>query len=108
MNSMPSCVYSVPHTNKGRVVQTDNNGATVEPVKFMLIHGTRMVEEYREPGFTFPADERPVTGLPPTPLQRLPPVDGKEHHNKVGAQAAARSTAAPWIASNAGHQSDGG
>lgn len=69
---------------KGRVVGIDESWATVEPVEFMLIHGTRAVEEYRAPGYAFPTDPRPQAGLPLTPLQRLTPVEEKDHHNKVG------------------------
>jgi len=69
---------------KGRVVGIDESWAAVEPVEFMLIHGTRAVEEYRAPGYAFPTDPRPQAGLPLTPLQRLTPVEEKDHHNKVG------------------------
>lgn len=47
---------------KGRVVETDDNWVMVDPVEFVLIHGMRAVEEYREPGYAFPVDTRP---LPP-------------------------------------------
>lgn len=69
---------------KGRVLQTDENWATVEPIEYMLIHGTRVVEEYREPGYAFPVDTRPVRAMPVTPLQQLAPIEEKDHANKVG------------------------
>ena len=69
---------------KGRVVHTDESWATVEPVEFMLIHGTRVVEEFRAPGYAFPTDARPVIDMPLTPLQKLAAVEEKDHHNKVG------------------------
>lgn len=69
---------------KGRIARTDENWAIVEPVEFMLIHGTRVVEQYREPEYAFPADPRPLAAMPLTPLQQLAPVEEKDHHNKVG------------------------
>jgi len=69
---------------KGRIVHTDDNWVTVEPVEFVLIHGTWAIEEFREKGYLFPADVRPTIDMPPSPLQRLSPVEAKDHHNKVG------------------------
>jgi len=69
---------------KGRVISAEESWATLEPVEFMLIHGTRVVEEYRAPGYAFPVDARAPAGLPVTPLQQLQPVEDKDHHNKVG------------------------
>ncbi|HET8598520.1 MAG TPA: hypothetical protein VFM22_12240 [Castellaniella sp.] len=69
---------------KGQVTGVDENWVTVRPVEYMLIHGLRAVEQYRMPGYDFPADRRPESSLPVTPLQRLGPVQEKEHHNKVG------------------------
>ena len=69
---------------KGRVVETDDNWVMVDPVEFVLIHGMRAVEEYREPGYAFPVDTRPARPLPPSPLTHLGTVEHKDHHNGVG------------------------
>jgi len=69
---------------KGRIIATDENWITVEPVEFMLIHGVRVIEEHRENGYDFPADKRPAVSLTLSPLQHLTPVEEKDHHNKVG------------------------
>lgn len=69
---------------KGRVILSDEGWVHVEPVEFMLIHGTSVVEEWRESGYEFPVDLRPASALPPTPLQTLAPIEPKDHENKVG------------------------
>lgn len=69
---------------KGRVVATDENWLTLEPVEFMLIHGVAAVERWREPGYDFPVDARPSLPLPVSPLTTLGAVDQKDHENKVG------------------------
>lgn len=69
---------------KGRVAATDENWVTLQPMEYMLVHGAQVVEQYRAPGYDFPADGRVETDLPITTMQRLGPVQEKEHHNKVG------------------------
>ncbi|WP_322998949.1 hypothetical protein [Castellaniella sp.] len=69
---------------KGRVLGIDESWVTLQPVEFMLVHGLRVVEQFREPGYDFPADDRTESDLPITPLRHLGPVQEKEHHNKVG------------------------
>jgi hypothetical protein len=69
---------------KGRVSHTDENWITLEPVEFMLIHGSKVVEQRRAPGYEFPADPRPIIPLRDSPLARLGPIQEKEHHNKIG------------------------
>ena len=69
---------------KGRVIVVDENWVHVEPVEFMLIHGFQVVEEYKEPGYTYPLDTRPKLDLPVTPLTSLGPIEAKDHENKVG------------------------
>ena len=91
---------------KGRVIGTDENWATVEPVEFMLIHGIRAVEEYREPGYAFPQDDRPTRELLPSPLSNLGPIEDKDHHNKVGvlttlAQGQPHTTVLAFLSSQA-------
>lgn len=75
-------VYRVSY--KGRVVEVEESWAIVDPVEYMLMHGFRVVEEYREPGYEFPGDTRAHQNLPVSPLQRLGPVEDKDHPNKVG------------------------
>ena len=69
---------------KGRVVETDDNWVMVDRVEYVLIHSVRAVEEYREPGYAFPADTRPARDMPLSPLRHLGTVEEKDHHNKVG------------------------
>ena len=69
---------------KGRGVETDDNWVMVDPVEYVLIHGVRAVEEYREPGYAFPIDTRPARDMPLSPLRHLGTVEEKDHHNKVG------------------------
>ena len=69
---------------KGRGVETDDNWVMVDPVEYVLIHSVRAVEEYREPGYAFPADTRPARDMPLSPLRHLGTVEEKDHHNKVG------------------------
>lgn len=69
---------------KGRVREVDENWVLIDPVEFMLIHGFRVVEEGREPGYEYPLDTRPAQPLPPSPLQTLSPIEAKDHENKIG------------------------
>lgn len=69
---------------KGRIASADENWITLEPLEYVLVHSTHVVEQYQAPGYAFPADPRPEPELPITPLQRLGPIQEREHHNKVG------------------------
>jgi hypothetical protein len=69
---------------KGRVQAVDENWATVTPVEFSLIHGIKVVESQREPGYEFPADPRPSRPLADTPLTQVPEPEAKDHPNKIG------------------------
>lgn len=69
---------------KGRVVHVDENWITVDPVECVLVHGLRVVEEFREAGYEYPQDERPLRALPLSPLTTLGVVEEKDHANKVG------------------------
>ncbi|WP_322994731.1 hypothetical protein [Castellaniella sp.] len=69
---------------KGRVVATDEDWLTLQPIEYMLIHGLQVIEQYREPGYDFPQDTRAENDLPITPLQTLGPIQEREHPNKVG------------------------
>jgi hypothetical protein len=69
---------------KGRVVETDESWLMVEPLECALVHGDRVVEEIRAPGHVYPADARPIRALPVSPLQRLGPIEDKDHPNKIG------------------------
>lgn len=69
---------------KGRVIHSDESWITLEPIEYMLIHGSRVVDERRAPGYEFPSDTRAAVRLPDSPLEQLGPIQEKEHHNKVG------------------------
>lgn len=69
---------------KGRITQVDEHWALIDPVEFMLVHGFKVVEQWREPGYEFPADERPARALIPSPRQVLGPVEFADHDNKAG------------------------
>lgn len=75
-------VYRVSY--KGRVAEVEESWAIIDPVEYMLMHGFRVVEQWRESGYVFPADERPLRELPHSPLQHLGPVEERDHLNKVG------------------------
>lgn len=69
---------------KGRVTAVDEGWAIVDPVQFMLFHGVQVVEEGREAGYAFPTDTRPEQPMPLSNLRHFPPVESKDHPNKVG------------------------
>lgn len=69
---------------KGRIAAVDEEWVSIDPVEFILVHGFRVIEEYREPGYEYPADVRPDVALPVTPLRTLRPIEAKDHANKVG------------------------
>ena len=69
---------------KGRVIGVEESWAAVEPVEFMLIHGTQVVESFKEEGYAFPEDARPLRQIPDTDLTHFPHVEDKDHPNKVG------------------------
>ncbi len=69
---------------KGRVIDTDESWITVEPLEYMLFHGTRAVETYNAPGYAYPTDLRPIKQIPRSQLSEFPDVESKDHPNKVG------------------------
>lgn len=69
---------------KGRVTSVDESWAMVDPVEFVLIHGVQAVEQHWESGYAFPVDPRPERPIPLSPLNTFPPVESKDHPNKVG------------------------
>lgn len=69
---------------KGRVIDIEESWAAVEPVEFTLIHGTHVVESFREDGYAFPDDSRPRQPIPESGLTHFPSVEDKDNPNKVG------------------------
>lgn len=69
---------------KGRVSSVEEDWATLEPRECVLLHGFTPAVDIREPGYVFPVDERAEHPVPPTQLQSMPAVEGKDHPNKVG------------------------
>lgn len=69
---------------KGRITDAEESWITVEPLEYTLIHGVQVVEAFCAPGYAFPADVRVAQSLTASSLVQLPPVDDKDHHNKVG------------------------
>ena len=69
---------------KGRVIDIDEGWVTVEPVEFILIHGTQVVEQFMAQGYAYPSDTRPLMALGSSPICKLPAVEANDYHNKVG------------------------
>ncbi|SJZ59729.1 Adenylate cyclase, class 3 [Oceanospirillum multiglobuliferum] len=70
---------------KGRVQQVKNqNTLIIDCREFSLVHGMSEVLGYRERGYHYPADARPLKNLPTTPLTTMPVISQSEHDNKIG------------------------
>lgn len=69
---------------KGRVQAVDENWLVLEPLEYTLIHGVSVVDSFSAPGYAFPADARLEQALPFSPSQAIPPIELKDHENKVG------------------------
>ncbi|MBX9937217.1 MAG: pyridoxamine 5'-phosphate oxidase family protein [Burkholderiaceae bacterium] len=69
---------------KGRVQAVDENWLVLEPLDYSLVHGVRAVDGFTAPGYAFPMDARPEQALPLSHLQAIPPIELKDHDNKVG------------------------
>lgn len=91
---------------KGRVSDIDENWLMVEPLECMLMHGLRVVEDIRAPGYDFAHDARPSVALPVSPLRQLGPIEEKDHPNKIGvlttlAQGQPHTTVLAFLSSQA-------
>ena len=69
---------------KGKVTSTDCNKVEVEPIEFQVFYGISVIMEYRAPGYEFPADDRVEQDLIDCPIEQIPEVDSRDHHNKIG------------------------
>lgn len=69
---------------KGQVTATTADRIEVRPVQFQLYYGTYQMEEFTEPGYRFPADDRPEVPLPASPLPAPLLPDERERENNLG------------------------
>lgn len=70
---------------KGRVARViDTHTLLLHSREFSLVHGMDEVLGYREQGYHYPADARPLKTLPTTPLTAMPTLSQAEHENKIG------------------------
>jgi len=69
---------------KGVVEASDGDWAILAPRECKLMHGMRVIEDITADGYRFPDDPRPLQAVPPSPLQQLPAIAGRDHPNKVG------------------------
>jgi nitroimidazol reductase NimA-like FMN-containing flavoprotein (pyridoxamine 5'-phosphate oxidase superfamily) len=69
---------------KGRIISVEEDWVMLEPRECVLLHGFTAQLDIREPGYAFPADPRPESPVPFTPLDTLPSVEDKDRPNKVG------------------------
>ncbi|QXL84498.1 hypothetical protein [Comamonas sp. NLF-1-9] len=69
---------------KGRIVHIDENWITVDPLECQLVHGLKLIEDIRAPGYEYPEDTRAAQALPLATLSAMAPPEEKDHENKVG------------------------
>lgn len=69
---------------KGRVIQTEDDWAVLEPRECILLHGFTPAVEIKAPDYAFPLDARAENPVPFTSLTALPLIAGRDHPNKVG------------------------
>jgi len=69
---------------KGQVSSTTASEIQVAPVAYQLFYSTRMVGEFRLPGYTYPKETRAELLLEPSTLDKVRLPDSKEHENKLG------------------------
>lgn len=69
---------------KGIVRAVAGNQLTVDYREFSLVHGMAEVLGLAEPGYVYPADERPTAALPSSPLTETPEFNIDEYSNKIG------------------------
>ncbi|UDJ83354.1 hypothetical protein [Kosakonia oryzae] len=69
---------------KGRVIAIDGDWVVLAPRECQLLHGFKKVIDIKETGYRYPDDPRADTPVPFTTLTSLPPLEIKDHHNKVG------------------------
>lgn len=69
---------------KGEVASADDGFLQVRPRQFQVFHSFRCLDEYRAPGYEFPADPRPVRALAPSPLTEIPGLKADEAGAHLG------------------------
>lgn len=69
---------------KGRIVHIDEGWVTIDPLECQLVHGLKLIEDIRAPGYDYPADTRAPRPLPRATITQMAPPEAKDHENKVG------------------------
>lgn len=69
---------------KGTVLSVQGNEAWLAPGDFELFYGSRIVARFRATGYQHPADGRPGSTLPESPLGAAVLTDENERSNKLG------------------------
>ena len=69
---------------KGTVVAADERAVVIRPRECQVFYGNRIDQDIRQPGYDYPADNRPDTPLPLSSLTEFTTPNRREHENKVG------------------------